>query len=30
VDGNLGTHLCRITCAGGGECLEKWGMVETV
>jgi len=30
VDGNLGMHLCRITCAGGGEFLEKWGMTEPV
>jgi hypothetical protein len=30
VDGHMGTHLCRITCAGGGEFEGKWGMAEPV
>ncbi len=24
----MGTHLCCITCAGGGEFKEKWGMAS--
>jgi len=30
VDGHMGASLCRITCAGGGEFQEKWGMAEPV
>ena len=26
----MGTHLCRVICAGGGEYKEKWGMANTV
>jgi hypothetical protein len=29
-DGHMGMHLCRITCAGGGEFEGKWGMAEPV
>jgi len=31
VDGLMGAPLCcTITCAGGGEFQEKWGMAEPV
>jgi hypothetical protein len=30
MDGHMGTPLCYITCAGGGEFEGKWGMAEPV
>jgi hypothetical protein len=30
VDGHMDMHLCRITCAGGGEFGGKWGIAKPV